>query len=281
MTDSNKSNHSINNHEKYKEKFSLHRLRIAAKNLDVPALAFVPSQLQSEVLAIFTHGYTSHKSSILNWSHRLAQAGMASIVFDLPGHYLGDFKDILHFKDFVSESPLLFWQATEQLNSLLPKDKKQSLTKVIFGGHSLGALLSLLALEHGHSGLKVEANILVGFGLALDQKGKHLFESPFFKSTLELRAQLVSPCMAPEVMFPWIAEQKNSVGTRIPRSRLHFITGADDVVVGQQGSEELMAILNSNGHLTTLEKPGHLPHHLPELAASSIYHWCKKENYLR
>ena len=70
-------------------------------NQETNALIFLPeigvddiSEVKS-TFAVFTHGYTADKSSIINWPIRLAEAGVSSILFDLPGHYLGTFSEVL------------------------------------------------------------------------------------------------------------------------------------------------------------------------------------------
>ena len=76
-------------------------------------------------------------------------------------------------------------------------------SKVIFGGHSLGALMSLKASML----TKVDLVCCVGFGLDHPSK-PHLFETPLFQETLHLRSQLVSPSIRHEILFPWLKEQK-------------------------------------------------------------------------
>ncbi|MDC1175705.1 alpha/beta fold hydrolase, partial [Bacteriovoracaceae bacterium] len=89
-------------------------------------------------VAIFTHGFTSHKGSILNWAIRLAEEGMACFLFDLPGHYLGNFSEVDSFEDFKVEVPKLFFKSYELVCDHYQLDDGH---KLIFGGHSLGALM--------------------------------------------------------------------------------------------------------------------------------------------
>ncbi|MBL7665247.1 MAG: alpha/beta hydrolase, partial [Bacteriovoracaceae bacterium] len=71
-------------------KITPHILKL--KNFTVQALSFyypkAEAQNNKPFRAIFTHGYTASKSDQLTWATRLAEAGIPTIIFDLPGHYL-------------------------------------------------------------------------------------------------------------------------------------------------------------------------------------------------
>lgn len=234
------------------------------------------------VLAAFTHGFTSHKGSILNWNVRLAEEGVVSVLFDLPGHYLGSFCEAQDFENFKTEAPKLFRRALDQaikvIKEELPLDEHHFLNpKVVIGGHSLGAMLSLLALDDlEQSYQKLEA---ICVGLGLPPAGKtHLFDTPFYKSTLALRAQLVSPALHPDVVFPWIKTAKEQI--KIEHKKVHFITGQDDLVVDKDGTERLMEILKTLNNEVSLERPTKLPHHQPEMAAGHIKKYFKQRGHL-
>lgn len=237
-------------------------------------LAFIPSKEVElkPVRAIFTHGYTSHKGSILNWAARLAEEGVPSYLFDVPGHYLGNYSEVDDFEAFKREAPNLFSLALQDLNSFFPEHSKDDL-KVILGGHSMGALLSLKAAETEFFQLnKPDLIICVGFGLP--PKGiTHVFDTPFYKSTLILRGQLVCPTLSPEVVFPWIKEEKENL--KVSGLKIHLLSGEDDMVVGKNGTESLMEILERNHNQVTIEKPPRLAHHLPEQAAPHIKKYLK------
>ena len=166
------------------------------------ALIFLPDANAKLVKAsaVFTHGYTSHKSSILTWATRLAEEGIATIIFDQPGHYLGTFSEVNDFEEYKEHAPKLFRQAFEQLRANLSYDvTKDSGFNLILGGHSLGALLSLLALESNELSEFCPMSLCVGLGMP--PKGvTHIFDTPFYKSTLNVRRQLVSPAISPDII---------------------------------------------------------------------------------
>ena len=119
---------------------------------------------------------------------------------------------------------------------------------------------------------------LVGFGLP-PQGVTHIFNTPFYKSTLHLRAQLVSPQLPPDEVFPWIKKRKEELD--LTMQRIHFITGEDDVVVGKDGSQRLAKQLSDLGNDVTIEAPKRLAHHQPELAGPYIKKFLKSQSFLK
>ena len=61
--------------------------------------------------------------------------------------------------------------------------------------------------------------------------------------------------------------------------RIHFITGADDMVVGEGGTQRMVKNLSSDNEVT-MKIPEKLPHHLPEMAAGHIKKFLKEEGLL-
>ncbi|MBK23096.1 MAG: hypothetical protein CME70_03740 [Halobacteriovorax sp.] len=254
------------------EDIKIHKFYLDYEGEKTNALAFIPSAKKpsAKALAVFSHGYSSHKGSILNWPTRLAEEGMPSVIFDLPGHYLGNFSEVKDFEKFKSASPELFIKAHEELKVL----SGQSPESVVLGGHSMGAMLAMMSSNLGYFDNLKTTLLCVGLG-RLPVGAKHLFNSPFYKSTLNLRAQLVCDELHPEKVFPWINEVKTNIV--LSNKRIHFITGADDVVVGEGGSERMADELTKQGNTVTLDKPVKLPHHLPEQAAGFIKKFLKSE----
>jgi len=253
----------------------IERITLNIKGTNVNAMAFIPptEEAKTDRFAIFTHGFTSHKGSILNWAARLSEENIPTIIFDQPGHFLGSYHDIESFELFKEIAPEFFVKAYDYLKSHYPSGA----TKLAIGGHSLGALTSLMALEKDYfSGIDVTC-ICVGFGLP-PVGVTHIFSTPFYKSTLKLRGQLVSDNLSPDVVFPWIKEKKEEL--EISRARIHFITGDDDVVVGKDGSEKLAEFLEEQGNHVTIEKPKRLAHHVPELAAPHVKKFLKDQSFL-
>ena len=251
------------------------------------ALIFLPA-LNKELkptFALFTHGYTSHKGSLLTWASRLVEEGISCVIFDLPGHYLGTFSEVQSFDHFKAHTPELFAKAYNALLyafkerfPLNTHDVESDKLNLILGGHSLGALIAAKA-----ACLKefspIEKLHVFAVGLGLPAEGStHIFQTPFYKSTLNLRGQLVSKELAPEKIFPWIREEKESLC--LNGRKIHFITGGDDLVVGTNGTERLIEVLKSKGDQPTFLKPTRLPHHQPEAAASFIKKSFKEFGYL-
>ena len=232
------------------------------------ALLFLPSnevEIKSTV-GIFTHGYTADKGSIINWPIRLAEMGMPCVLFDLPGHYLGNFSEVLDFDYFKNHVHELFYSAF-----LLLKNFKTE--EIVLGGHSLGAMLAIKALDlPGFVDYKKRA---IGVGIGVAPKGVvHLFDTPFYKTTLNLREQFVSPALCSTNVFPWIQTEKENCA--ITGQIIHLITGLDDLVVASDGSERFKELLELRGNIVTMERPTKLPHHEPQLAASHVKKYLKK-----
>ncbi len=254
------------------EDIKIHKFYIDYEGEKTNALAFIPAgeMPPAKALAVFSHGYSSHKGSILNWPIRLAEEGMPSVIFDLPGHYLGNFSEVTSFENFKEKSPELFVKAHKELVRL----SGQSPDTVVLGGHSLGAMLSMMSLNLDYFTKLNPTLVCVGLG-RLPVGAKHLFNSPFYKSTLKIRTELVCEELHPEKVFPWINEVKNNI--KISDKRIHFITGEDDMVVGEDGTERMAEELIQQGNKVTIEKPVKLPHHLPEQAAGFIKKFLKSE----
>ncbi len=237
----------------------------------VSGLCFLASESnhKSEFGAIFTHGYTSSISSILNWGSRLADSGVDTLIFNLPGHYLGSVNEVEKFEDFTEHAHKLF----EAAHSSLETQSQNKAKNLILGGHSLGALLSLKA-----SGLPIFENyllkiFLVGFGLNTEVK-THFFDTDFYQKTLNIRRQLVSPAIDSDKIFPWIKNEKTVLNLK--NKDIVLITGKDDVVVGEGGAARLKQILETFNKVE-LKEPSKLSHHTPDAAASHIYNVLKKE----
>jgi predicted esterase len=236
------------------------------------ALLFLPdADVEAKTtVAIFTHGYTADKSSIINWPIRLAEIGMPCVLFDLPGHYLGNFSEVEDFEYFKEHAHELFYTAF-----LLLKDFK--VDEVVFAGHSLGAMLALKALTLPQFSSYKKRAVGVGIGMA-PKNVVHLFDTPFYKTTLNLREQLVSPALCSANVFPWIKNEKEVIA--LSGQTIHLITGLDDLVVGNDGTERFKELLELQGNVVTIEKPTRLPHHEPQLAASHVKKYLKKEGLI-
>jgi hypothetical protein len=173
----------------------------------VNALAFLPSEEKlstKKECAIFSHGYTSHKGDCLNWATRLVESGVPCMIFDQPGHYLGSFHELNSFEDMREHAHELFGEAFLRLQGLLeqhfgvgqfPKPET-----VILGGHSLGAFMSLKALELPLFQNMKRVGVGIGIGLGQSQ-GTHIFETAFYEKTISIRRQLVSPHLDSKVVF--------------------------------------------------------------------------------
>lgn len=235
------------------------KITLETKNLKTHALFFIPEETTSTNCCIFTHGYTSHKGSILTWPQKMMDLSLPTIIFDLPGHFLGQYNDVPSFETFKQEAPLLFNESFQVIRNEAPE-----ITKAITGGHSLGALLSLI---HSKDALFVDQLICVGLGsLPIDKP--HLFETPFFKDTMLLRSELVSKHLNPKVALPWIAQTKNSEITR--HKKIHLIAGKDDIIIGgEKGIHQMASYLETSNVITKHIIPK-LPHHQPENAGVFI-----------
>lgn len=233
---------------------------------------------------VITHGYTADKSSIITWAIRLAEVGASVALFDLPGHYQGNYSEVTDFEFFKAHAHELFPQA---FNGLVTAFKEEfplndhfldsDQLKLVLGGHSLGAMLSLKAISLPEFEQYNKRAIGVGLGMA-PKNVVHLFDTPFYKSTLNVREQLVSPELKSDNVFPWIRDEKNNI--QITDKDIHLITGIDDLVVGDDGMERFKESLEQKNNRVTIDKPSKLPHHEPALAASYVKKYLKKIEWL-
>lgn len=261
------------------------------KDQKTNALVFLPEMENGfdesalkPTFALLTHGYTADKSSILNWPIRLSEAGIAAIVFDLPGHYLGNYSEVEDFAHFKLHGHELFVDAFNTLKECFleeyPGHSKMLATdtlKIVFAGHSLGAMLSLKAMGLPSFSEYKKISIAVGLGMA-PKNVVHLFDTPFYKATLRIREQLVSKALKSDNVFPWIKEEKEHFD--LHEQTIHLITGVDDLVVGEDGMERFAAVLSAKDNKVTFEKPSKLPHHEPQLAAGYVKKHLKKIGWL-
>ena len=147
---------------------------------------------------------------------------------------------------------------------------------MVLGGHSLGSLLALKALTMKEFEPYKKLGIGVGLGMA-PKDVVHLFDTPFYKSTLKVREQLVSPELKPDNVFPWIRDEKYNL--QITNQDIHLISGDDDLVVGNDGMERFLENLVQKNNRVTIERPSKLPHHEPQGAASYVKKYLKKINW--
>ncbi len=233
---------------------------------------------------VITHGYTADKSSIITWAIRLAEVGASVALFDLPGHYQGNYSEVNDFEYFKSHAHELFPQAFSGLMAAFKEEfplnehfLEPEQLKLALGGHSLGAMLSLKAISLPE--FEKYEKRAIGVGLGMAPRGVvHLFDTPFYKSTLNVREQLVSPALKPDNVFPWIKDEKNNI--QISNQDIHLITGIDDLVVGDDGMERFKESLELKNNRVTIEKPSKLPHHEPTLAASHVKKYLKKIGWI-
>jgi esterase/lipase len=224
----------------------------------------------SNIFAVFSHGYTASKSDLINWATRLSGAGINVCIFDLPGHHLGSYNEVRSFDEFTEHAQECFLDAF----NLLKEQARLSCERLILGGHSLGALLAIKALDAPE--LAAYSPIGVGVGLGISQHATtHLFESSFYQKTLNIRRQLVHENIDSMDMFTWIKEEKLQLS--LTGHRIHLITGKDDIVVEAGGMHELADLLESRGNNVSRNEPNRLPHNNPELAGSHIFSFLKKE----
>lgn len=232
---------------------------------EVEAFFFMPDSPVDGLIALGTHGYTSCKNDLIGWASRLSDAGCPTIIFDLPGHFLGSFRDLNSLNDFTENAHTLFNEALI-LSGIIPR-------KVILMGHSLGAFFSLKAAKMLQERKFETLNICVGFGIH-DEDKPNLLESALYKKTMDIRRQLVSTHLPPEKVLTWLKKQKNAF--EISSCNICLISGENDIVVGRDGCEKLQDRLTELGNTVIMEKPKNLPHHAPELAASHIMSLLKK-----
>lgn len=250
----------------------LERVKIQTESISVDGFCLYGDKSALQHMAIFTHGYTADKGQLLNWAARLAEAGFVCLIFDLPGHYLGNFQDVESLDKFFLAGPKLFGAGLKYLQSNfdLPGDAKQ-----VIGGHSLGAFFALKAME----ALSPEKCLGIAVGLGLTIKGQHLFETPLYKSTLHLRAQLVSPAIAPEVLLPRLLTEKEQL--KVASHKIVMLCGQDDAIVGTEGFEAMEKLLTENANQVIVNRPKHLPHHQPEMAAPHLKALLKSLDFFK
>ena len=255
---------------------TLYKTQLTLPYFTVNALAFIPSDSDKSARAVFSHGYTSNKVDCLPWAVRLSESGVPTIIFDWPGHYLGSFNEAESFSDFTAHAHELFGEAWNRLNDLIPVSSLASPTTAILGGHSLGALMSIKALELAQFKNLQTLSVAVGFGLNPTlSTATHVFETSFYQKTLSIRRQLVSLVLDPDVTFPWIKDEKMRLSPK--GKRIHLITGADDLVVGAGGMEDMRRHFAELENNVTAFEPTKLPHHEPSSAGPHLFAFLKQE----
>jgi len=224
-----------------------------------------------KALAIFTHGYTSCLHDLLKWGERLQMLGIASFIFDLPGHYLGKSSEVTNFLNFTQDS----WKIFENAYLFCCQQLKNEGDNVplILGGHSLGSLLAFKAAQSKI--FKTKNKLFVGVGAWMNtSEDNHLFEDKFYEKTLTLRAQYVCPELNPANVFSWIKNEKEKLS--LTGEKIYLLTGLDDVVAGGVGAEKFKELMLKLNNQVYLERPNHLSHHRPELAAPHLAALLKK-----
>lgn len=250
--------------------FKLKLCVLAYRHFQIQALLFIPDELwDSRPLAVFTHGYTDHKGSIVSWGSRLAKRGIPTLIFDLPGHYLGSFNEVEEFAEFSNYTHHLFSVAAQYVMENIGWKGN----KVILGGHSLGALMSLRAAELPFFEAYQLMILPVGFGFG-PGNGVHMLESPIYAETMKLRTQLVSPCLAPATLFPWLKKEKELLA--VNNKRVHLICGENDGIIFDDGVKSMETLLLQLGNQVTVARPKRLPHHLPDLASIHLEQAIRK-----
>lgn len=260
------------------EPFQLFPHVLELRGLHCNSLLIVPqADRPIKTLAIFTHGFTASKADVLPWAARLLDLHVASVVFDLPGHWLGSFHEVDNWENFLQTTPELFWLAQSTLEKKIRTELGGQLEEdyqIIMGGHSLGALLSIHSAHRSDAEFRRRLQWIVAVGFGLNTQVKtHLFESDLYQKTLHLRGQLVSPQLSHQKVLRWVREQKENLP--LENKRVYLLSGKDDAVVGADGAEILREKLATKNEVL-LDTPEHLPHHRPELAAAHIYHFAKK-----
>jgi len=249
--------------------FELVQKHLEHNDIKVQALKFIPKVSHQDMrgtVAIFTHGYTSHKGDLVNWAYHLLQLNIPSLIFDLPGHYLGSFNEVDNLEKFNLGVPALFEKALLQLDEYNP-------VNIILGGHSMGAHYSLLALNQESFHEANTFNICVGLGHK-DQDKPTFLESSLYKETLDLRKKLVSKVLFPEYIIPLLKESNEKL--QFKNKKIHLISGKNDVIANEKSLEKFKERLWLQGNYVTTETPGNLPHHQPELAAAFIRNHVRK-----
>lgn len=240
-------------------------------------LYFIP-QTEEKIkpfLAACTHGHTSHKGSILTWAIRLSDYGIPTVLFDLPGHYLGSFNEVENFDLFEQKSHWLFYQHLEKLKNFLNPEFKAE--KIIFAGHSLGGLLALKSHRDPRFKASTAEHHLIGVGLGMAPQNKehnHILETAFFKKTLDLYQQFVTPTLRAPKMFEWIKHEKEQLD--VTGQKIYLLTGIDDVVATPEQTTLLAENLRKLGNEVTLDIADSLSHHTPEKAPGHIMGYLKK-----
>lgn len=257
----------------------IEHFQLVYKNLNVNALWAKPKSsnkhLNLENLCIFTHGYTSHKASILSWLQKLSQNGYHAIIFDLPGHFLGGLKKEVNFNDFTTQSHMLFESAVKYAQSNFQNDHLKS---IVIGGHSIGGYFSLMA-----SNLEIFKKFqtyVYCVGLGVGEKGKiSVMQQSLFKPTLDFRAELISKDIHPDAIFPWLSNVKRELS--LQNQNYTLITGKNDIICPPQNIQNLTDSLYQNSQDNkNLNIKQHieqnLPHDKPEMISSFITRQIKK-----
>lgn len=231
--------------------------------LSVSSSLFIPKTLKFSFSVIMTHGYTTCREQLVMPAMRLCQAGIPVFIFDLPGHFASSLNDLNSFEDFKNFTPHLFHIALKEIEKT-----KIETDHFVFGGHSLGGLLSLLAPGHK----RLISRFAIGVGAY--PKGEHPYQHSFFREMIELRSQMVSRFISPQVIFDWLSEEKEKL--LISNEKIQIINGEDDFIATEKATMRMKNLLEAKGNTVDLQRPKTLPHHRPDLIGPHLFKYLKK-----
>lgn len=257
-------------------------MTLSVSDVSVNALLFVPqdadassSSVSFASVAICTHGYTSHKGDLIAWADKLTGENIPTLLFDLPGHYLGSFNEVSSLASFFTVAPALFKQAFLQISNHI---QLTSDVKIILGGHSLGALVSIIAggdqsQWQSHHLLHICVGLGVSAGLS-----KHLFSAPLFAEIMQMREQFVSSCLQASSLLPELYKQK--LALKPVQQKIILMVGEDDIISPPADVSRLKKQLEQYTDDVEMITQKHMPHNLPERAATTIRSVLKSRNYI-
>ncbi len=253
--------------------FHINTKTIHYQKMQSNGLYFIPEKEKiKNIVAIYTHGHTSHKGSLISWGIKHLDYGIPCVLFDLPGHYLGSYNEVESLEEFSNKAPFLFEKHFEEIQTLLPE---LSFEHFIVGGHSLGALMALKASETPFFNERPTLVMGVGFGSSpLHKKENHMLETPFFQRTLKVYQQFVSPALRSPEVFSWLKEEKKNLKTK--NKDVYLLTGRDDLIANEEQVRHLAQQLEKNGCRVTTQIAENLPHHTPDRASVHLMSHLKK-----
>lgn len=240
----------------------LETVRIPAEGATLASLHYVPEGRRKNTALLYTHGFTSGKTSLDTLAGYLAGRGYAGLTFDLIGHKLGGTGGEMHRT----------LQAAENLRDALTWLRGHVETeRIVLVGHSMGAAAGFQAAawERARPGNPPLAGIV---SLCMGLEPAVGFESQIGRAMLAQRRDYVAGAPALELLtgLNTLVLSAAEIGD-LPAL---FLAARQDVLISVARVEALAALAGANASVVVLDA-AHLD--APDRSRATIIQWLEAQ----